>query len=785
MSDEKVITLLAERGKKFDETGEAIASHGRCLVFLPMGAEPGKNVRVRLEEIKADSRGRMMYRGHPAPVEYTERWKDNGDGTATRVKIATDWLLQESEVGAVETRKLEARERPTTFRDDRSVIWGADATDTQVEVVRVQTIALETEKVSGGQIVWIPTGTREEKKAAEIRQVTLLEVQTDSGNAWWARRFEVSYDPTCMVSFRYIEEGDSVARSLRAIYGDLPTWLQGELAARCPVCSCGRQRRDTQVLDGYSKCEECRKEEVCVRCGKKSTVKNLGGRLVCDKCQPYEAAGQLIETSFPMERREAIAAEAKKLLAGQAFPQEVGEAILKATMDHIASSWTREDFSRRWSGYGWYYFCEDGVYGTKLAPAALQILQFLPQASGNGLVEMVAWLMDGPKAQHSLDFYLRTQVNGETGVSLPAFAEDRLKQIKLAEFLRGSEADRIAALAGYKVLAEKLGEDSREAKAVAEILQNEAQDYAAAVAKIHEAEESLARQARREASLKNLGAHLVAQYSDTQFYQIEGGQVCANATIAYLGSDHPLFEPLRAAIKESEGEVLRVIESELRGQPVAWLEASYGSGEISFMLWVADELTVSSEDLEAIEVFQTWAPPSEEETALYTELRREEQRLAILDKELGRCEEGGSRVLLKFEQDAQRDKLFAFADVAGTSVEDLKSSSWIEVSGRVRFVCDPKRCSWLDQPPTAGESWICSRGKMIGRDQKGRPVIVANPQVKVEDRGAIETRIEELRAEIAALWSSPSDKSESGRGQSSGLTPEQVQALTEKFRGAQ
>ena len=60
MADELVVTLLAEEGKKFVETGEAIASHGRSLVFLPKGAEPGKQVRVRLQEIKEQSNDREV-----------------------------------------------------------------------------------------------------------------------------------------------------------------------------------------------------------------------------------------------------------------------------------------------------------------------------------------------------------------------------------------------------------------------------------------------------------------------------------------------------------------------------------------------------------------------------------------------------------------------------------------------------------------------------------------------------------------------------------------------------
>src|SRR3990167_11066010 len=96
MAEEQIQTLEATQGKN---PSEAIASYGRSIVFLPSGVKPGQTVRARLQEIKPDSRGRMMYRAIPAPVEYSERWKDNGDGAASRVTIATDWLGKTREGG--------------------------------------------------------------------------------------------------------------------------------------------------------------------------------------------------------------------------------------------------------------------------------------------------------------------------------------------------------------------------------------------------------------------------------------------------------------------------------------------------------------------------------------------------------------------------------------------------------------------------------------------------------------------------------------------------------------
>jgi len=486
--EKNIVTLLAERGRKYDEAGECIGTHNRSIIFLPKEVQPDQKVRVELREIREDSRGRIMYRAVPAPVEYTERWKDNGDGTANLVTNATDWLLKESEVGVAETRKLATREGQPSTQSNLKVVWGQNLATSIIEDAQVCLIPLEEEKVEGGQLVWKKTGERSESLSVATYSISRLEI--DNCCNWYCNRLQTNYDPAVGVKvvayFCRPDNSWEQSQNLTATWAEMPKWWQAEQGVYFPVCSCGRQRRDAQVSDGYAKCELCRAEEICYRCGKKSTVKNLGGRLVCDSCQPYEDAEQLVALSFSVTERDRIAAEAKKLLTGQAFPQAEGETILRVTADHIFDSWRKNDLLQKWAGFGWYYFCEDGIYGSKLEPAALQVLQFLPQASGNGLVELVAWLTGGSKAGSS-DFYLRTQVNGESGVSLPQITENQLKQVKVAEFLRGSEADRLAALAGYQALVAKLGEESREAKAVAEILQNEKQDYVAAVAKIREA----------------------------------------------------------------------------------------------------------------------------------------------------------------------------------------------------------------------------------------------------------------------------------------------------------
>lgn len=145
-----------------------------------------------------------------------------------------------------------------------------------------------------------------------------------------------------------------------------------------------------------------------------------------------------------------------------------------------------------------------------------------------------------------------------------------------------------------------------------------------------------------------------------------------------------------------------------------------------------------------------WTGPSEEERSLRQRVRELEQRLEEFDRQLEDCEgDYPTRVRLKFETDSSRGTLFAIADVRELSALNNRSGDYQSVSGAVRFTCDPSRCRWLEQSPSSGQEWVCSWGKMIGRDGKGRPVIIANPQARVDAaaRQAIEREIALLRGE--------------------------------------
>ena len=510
---DKIETLEATQGKN---EGETIASLGNKIVFLPdngRGIKPGQKIRVVLVEIttKKDARGRTMYRSLPAPDVSSESWKDNGDGTATKVSISTNWKGEAREVGVLETKLLGRRENKELMPNRVSkLIFGNDESLSRVELSVFDRFYEEAEKVKDGKLVWERTDAKREElvetASCKIQKILFREDRGDIQTLPF--KLQVLYKPGWTAHLKVIitkPDGEEKEDVFMLSWQDLPVWLQSQHEARYPVCACGCSRYDAQNADGYSKCEECRKQEVCARCGKQTTVKNLAGRLVCSGCEAYEKAEQLINACLTVEMRGVIASEAKKLLTGQAMSGADGEAILRNTLDHL------EEFARchsieRWAKYNWYYFCDSGVYGCKLAPAALQILQFLPQASSNGLVEMVAWVVGQTKPDSPRwDYYLQTQIQGEK-MDIPDFTDGMLKQVKLADRLRGSESDRIAAVSGYKALVQRLGLDYPGMKEVGYILRDSQQDYAAAVAKIKDIEAQAAheKEAQEEVGLEEI-----------------------------------------------------------------------------------------------------------------------------------------------------------------------------------------------------------------------------------------------------------------------------------------
>ncbi len=488
-------------------------------VFLPHSAPHGKNVRVVLQGTgNFDRADHEMYDGDPAPEEFIEKWFDNGDGTARRVKIAIDWTFNEREVETITTRALEKKEGLPSTQTQFAVKWGTDLASTFVEQFNVSTYPQNEERVSGsGLIQWVQNGIRQTQtipvqypvmRIGEIYyQIALQGLMLLVWDNDWPIRLDVSY----------IKDAQEQQYSVQTKWGDILPWVQTFLQREFPVCTCGRQRVEAATVgykDHYPKCALCRAKERCQTCNKRGDViQQSDGRLLCYECTEDEKAEAFINQHLAAARRQEIVEMVRVLLSGQGLEHDAGYKILEATLGHVASEMVRKQLMEKWygypGGYPWYYFTPKGVYATKLSPTALRLLMYFDQATGPGFVEMTAWLTGEARGCRGDDFYANTQIRGQdVRPHIRKQALDTLSTagLQVADFLRGPEEQRIAATIGYGELVKMFGADADQVKEVVAILEGDAQDYAAALAKIQETQ-TLLEAAKRGEVLVNFGGH--------------------------------------------------------------------------------------------------------------------------------------------------------------------------------------------------------------------------------------------------------------------------------------
>lgn len=486
--ERQVVTLLAEAGRQWDEKKEAIGTHGRSIVFLPRGVNPGEKVRVELEEVRADARGRMMYRGRPAPVQSVERWVER-DGKIERIELSVDWKFQETELRVLESRPIVRRDGEAHKSSTFVVDWGMS-----LQTARV-TVTTKTEIHELEERIEVSYAAPYQKTMARRDGGTVTETFAVEGiepirsgyceaNDWRYNRLRAEYvgEPELYVRFKLAYDGDKSMETPSAIkWPDLPVWVQDYLSALNPVCGCGRERVD--AASTQTVCSFCRREAQ-------------------------------FEQSFPIARREALAAQAAKLAVVEPVPQETGEIILRSVFDHVAHSWStnRDLLAEKSAGYAWYYFVGDGVYGSKFPPAALQVLAHLALASGAALQELAGWIAGPHKPNpHALreyeqSYYIKTQVRGEAAEYEPSVSTGELETMVVAVRLCGSMADRSAALDGFERAKASLGASDAMILEIDRILQGADQDFGLALSKLREIETVLAAQERGEI-LVNFGGY--------------------------------------------------------------------------------------------------------------------------------------------------------------------------------------------------------------------------------------------------------------------------------------
>lgn len=447
--DGTTVTLQVQEGKK---PGEPIASYfvgtGKrstsYLVFMPKTAPIGQNVRVVLRDYgRIDKRGYSLFTAYPAAPELSTRWKDNGDATISQVQISTDWLMVETEVEVLEIRCKEKKEGPPRTKDNFSVKWGTNLETTFLVNHQIKVYSLFEEEVVEGEVTWKMYGEREEAILPPI--TTPITSILTINPAWSYQKLQATFPPDTLLILSINWEGARYGLEYRQTWEAFPQWWKDKHDADYPVCTCNRQRHEKQA-DGYAKCEQCRKEEHCIRCNKQGTVKNFSGRLICSACEPYESAENLINTLISLQIRKDLAQQARLLLAVEPIERQVAHTILQSINRQDSKTFSQWIKTR---DYSWYYFTEEGIFGSRFPRAALYVLSSLADASGNGFVEVMAWFHPGPNDYStSTDFYTLTQVQGQQA-KLPPMKDTLEKLAKLelgvAKLVRESEQQRMAA----------------------------------------------------------------------------------------------------------------------------------------------------------------------------------------------------------------------------------------------------------------------------------------------------------------------------------------------------
>lgn len=426
-----IVTLLAERGKNYDKTGEVVGFHflsrkKSCLVFFPRGikCEAGKEYRMELLPIveqggqaKLDRAGNPLYNSRPSPPVVSEKWIEEG-GNLLHVRISTDWRLEAKRVALLETKKPATRERELYTDKKYELVWGTDLLSSAVMVKPETVVALEVEATDNGELVWKKISERRDSKPTSNYSLEKYNLR-ENESSWTWKRIDITHDPAGTVSLHlYFDEGLGYTSEHhhRTVWGDLPKWLKDELLVNYPICSCSRQRLDpSKNADGYSKCEICRTEEKCARCGKQPiAVKVVNNCLICDSCRPLVEQENLIHEKVSAEKLAELAAQAQLLLTGKVFEGETGEMVARTLVEQLKDESARREALRVCAGYPWYYISQDFIFGSKFGLEALEILCHINQAKGNGLVRLVSWVMGYHKTtDQDGDFYTRTQVKGE------------------------------------------------------------------------------------------------------------------------------------------------------------------------------------------------------------------------------------------------------------------------------------------------------------------------------------------------------------------------------------
>jgi len=243
-----------------------------------------------------------------------------------------------------------------------------------------------------------------------------------------------------------------------------------------------------------------------------------------------------------------------------------------------------------------------------------------------------------------------------------------------------------------------------------------------------------------------------AQEAFSDFLAIEYGAcpVCGKQLDNTNGSCHTCpTEYQKGLAARGRGENFNLTVTKVGEKVVIRLEAvPYRRGEeYDVYLRIEDQEIDFNQQV----TLNLWQAPSKEQQEYYRQLNTAVSELAKLERELGKV--GESRILVTFRLLSApdgRQQLQARGKFTGTVQDKKAANGWSEHTDvDTLFVCK-SNCPWLVEMPKDDETWVCTPAFQIGMRGK-MPIIVVNPQVRV-DRKA------ELEAEIARLQGRETDQ---------------------------
>jgi len=351
---------------------------------------------------------------------------------------------------------------------------------------------------------------------------------------------------------------------------------------------------------------------------------------------------------------------------------------------------------------------------------------------------MIAWLADGLRT--TSDFYARTQVRGEKS-SLPNFqnvisiinSEDFGKLV--AKKLCGSNADRLQAIEVQKKLVflseSQIGLGSLLCK-VSDLLKADEQDYLKIIKEISKAENEIRNLQRRADLLK-------AEYS---VCPICGGELDRNF-FHYCGPD---YEVELGCLEDGEN----IKKSFISDSQEALVRLSFNGENQGFQIIVDEVLFLPLGSDCDITTKIMWNAPTEVEKSLGVRMNELKRKLASIERE----KNVSNRIAIVFTggADPKGEKQMQAAGIYSGYIDNKKSETGHSEyhNQDVIFIANIHCNNWLDEPLQPQQVWSCKPAFQISI-KDGWPVIVVNPQLRLDQEMTIRAEIEELQKEVNSL----------------------------------